>query len=59
MNHIHSCPSEVQDMMRREYYYLQDFYQYYQNKLYRSNTEEYGFDFSDMFYYAIKYMERQ
>lgn len=53
---IMSSPSESRDTMERQFYYFKDFYIYYQDKLF-NNVEEYGFDFSDMFYYAIKYME--
>ncbi len=53
---ILGSPSETKDIMERQYYYFKDFYIYYQTKLY-NNEKEYGFDFSDMFYYAIKYME--
>ena len=38
------------------FYYIFDFYKYYQQKLY--GASDYGFDFSDMIYYANKYIER-
>lgn len=37
-----------------QYKFINDFYIYYQSKLY--NSENYGFDFSDMIYYANKYI---
>ena len=39
----------------RQFYYLNDFYLYYQKKLYGSF--EYYFDFSDMIYYANLYID--
>jgi len=54
--YININPSEVQEEMIKQYEYFKEFYKYYQDKLY-GNSEEYGFDFSDMFYYATKYME--
>lgn len=41
---------------QRQFYYICDFYKYYQQKLY--GACDYGFDFSDMIYYANKYIER-
>jgi len=43
------------DIKKRQFYYINDFYLYYQEKLYGGNT--YKFDFSDMIYYANTYME--
>lgn len=42
--------------VQRQFYYIYDFYIYYQKSLYGSIN--YGFDFSDMIYYANKYIER-
>lgn len=42
--------------VERQFYYIFDFYKYYQQKLY--GASDYGFDFSDMIYYANKYIER-
>lgn len=39
-----------------QYKYIVDFYNYYQEKLY--DSEMYGFDFSDMIYYANKYIDK-
>ncbi len=41
-------------MSEIQYKFINDFYIYYQSKLY--NSENYGFDFSDMIYYANKYI---
>lgn len=40
----------------RQFYYIKEFYLYYQSQLF--GVEDYGFDYSDMIYYANKYMER-
>ena len=37
-----------------QFKYINDFYKYYQNSIF--GTNEYGFDFSDMIYYANKYI---
>lgn len=37
-------------------YYIDDFYMFYQEYLYRK--EDYGFDFNDMIYYANKYINK-
>lgn len=55
-NYIDKFQKEISNTMIRQYYYFRDFYIYYQKKLYL-NTEEYGFDYSDMLYYANKYIE--
>lgn len=55
--YINNSKPEVQNMMERQYFYIQEFYEFYQKRLF-SNTEEYGFDFSDMIYYANKYIKR-
>ena len=39
----------------KQFYYINDFYKYYQKQLY--GAEKYGFDYSDMLYYANKYIE--
>lgn len=43
-------------LVKKQFEYIYDFYIYYQKKLY--GAEDYGFDFSDMIYYANKYFER-
>lgn len=40
----------------RQFYYIKEFYLYYQSRLF--SAENYGFDYSDMIYYANKYIER-
>ncbi len=55
-DYIDTNPSEAKETMEKQFSYFQEFFVYYQKKLFE-NTESYGFDFSDMFYYAIKYME--
>ncbi len=39
----------------RQFKYINDFYLFYQDKLY--GAENYQFDYSDLLYYAIKYIE--
>ena len=45
---------EETEMCQKQYTYINDFYLYYQKKLYGS--ENYGFDFSDMIYYSNLYI---
>lgn len=52
----HPLRNQLAKMLKRQLDYIEEFYFYYQNKLYL-NTEEYGFDFSDMIYYANLYLE--
>lgn len=40
----------------RQFKYIDEFYHYYQEKLF--SVENYGFDFSDMLYYANLYIEK-
>lgn len=47
---------EERQIVKKQFEYIYDFYIYYQKKLY--GAEDYGFDFSDMIYYANKYIER-
>ena len=47
---------EEKKAIKRQFEYIYDFYIYYQKKLY--GAVDYGFDFSDMIYYANKYIER-
>jgi len=47
--------NENNEIKKRQFYYINDFYLYYQEKLYGGNV--YKFDFSDMIYYANLYME--
>ena len=55
-SYIESSSEGLRPTMIR-FYYINEFYHFYQNKLFR-NTENYGFDYSDMIYYANKYMEK-
>lgn len=54
-NYLSSLPNSEQCLATRQFFYTNDFYLYYQNKLFA--TSDYGFDFSDMIYYANKYIE--
>ena len=40
---------------KRQFFYINDFYHYYQKKLF--GGIDYGFDYSDMIYYANKYID--
>lgn len=54
--YISSLAKEEKDMALLQFKYINDFYKYYQIKLYGS--ENYGFDFSDMIYYANLYINK-
>lgn len=56
-NYIAKSPEELKGTMARQYFYVQEFFNFYQKQLFL-NTESYGFDFSDMIYYANKYIGR-
>lgn len=53
-DYINTLPEEEKQIAKIQYTFINDFYIYYQTKLYGS--ENYGFDFSDMIYYANKYI---
>ena len=53
--YLNTLPVAKQNQAKKQYEYINDFYLYYQKKLY--NASDYGFDFSDMIYYANKYIE--
>ena len=53
-NYLSNVNTEEKREMVRQFYYINDFYHYYQNKLFGSN--EYGFEYSDLIYYANKYI---
>lgn len=53
--YINTLSHNEKEMSIKQYNYINDFYLYYQDKLYGS--ELYGFDFSDMLYYANLYMD--
>ncbi len=55
-SYISSLPIEEKKMATLQFSYINDFYNYYQAKLYGS--ENYGFDFSDMIYYANRYINQ-
>lgn len=54
--YISSLSKEEKEMAVLQFKYINDFYNYYQTKLYGS--ENYGFDFSDMIYYANRYINK-
>ncbi len=54
-NYLENLSTTEKEQAIRQFYYINDFYLYYQNKLF--GTVDYGFDFSDMIYYANKYIE--
>lgn len=56
-NYIISSSNNLQHTMKRQFYYINEFYHYYQEKLFK-DTEKYGFDYSDMIYYANQYIEK-
>lgn len=55
-SYIGPLPTEEKNMAMIQFKYINGFYNYYQTKLYGS--ENYGFDFSDMIYYANLYINR-
>ena len=55
-DYISKIPREEQEMATKQFKYIDEFYKYYQTKLYGS--ENYGFDFSDMIYYANRYINK-
>lgn len=52
--YITTLSKEEQNQAQRQFYYIMEFYKYYQKNLYGSN--DYGFDFSDLIFYANKYI---
>ena len=53
-SYLKKLSPEERNTSIKQYEYITDFYKYYQTKLFGS--ENYGFDFSDMIYYANKYI---
>lgn len=53
-SYIEKLTSE-KEQAKKQYYYINDFYVYYQRQLY--GAEIYKFDYSDLLYYANKYIE--
>lgn len=54
-DYLNKLEGEDKVLAERQFFYINDFYLYYQEKLFKSG--DYGFDFSDMIYYANKYIE--
>ena len=54
--YISSLSDDEKKMATTQFKYINDFYRYYQNRLYGS--ENYGFDFADMIFYANLYINR-
>lgn len=52
--YINNLPQEEQKVAERQIYYILEFYKYYQKNLY--GNSDYGFDFSDLIFYANKYI---
>lgn len=48
--------SSDKEIMIKQFEIIDEFYHYYQEKLFK-DTEKYGFDYSDMIYYANKYIK--
>lgn len=55
-DYIERFDPEMQDTLKKQFLYFKAFLVYYQKTLLH-NTENYGFDFSDMIYYANKYLD--
>lgn len=53
-DYIKKQPLNEKEKAEDQFKYIKDFYEYYEQKLH--DIEEYGFDFSDMIYYANKYL---
>ncbi len=51
-----SLGNEEKGEMYKQFHYIDEFYHYYQDKLFASS--EYGFEYSDLIYYANKYADR-
>lgn len=54
--YIDTLSDEEKRIARIQFKYINDFYLYYQKQLFQA--EEYGFDFSDMIYYANLYIDK-
>lgn len=55
-NYLTNTYGDEKYLKLRQFYYIDDFYIFYQEYLYRK--EDYGFDFNDMIYYANKYINK-
>jgi len=56
MKYLDNIECLEKKVAERQLYYIEEFYLYYQSRLFGS--ENYGFDYSDMIYYANKYIEK-
>lgn len=54
LKHLNNLNGYEREEAARQFYYIDKFYKFYQNKLYGS--EEYRFDYSDLLYYSNKYI---
>jgi len=54
-NYISKLDDETKEIASIQYKYINDFYKYYQRQLFGGKS--YGFDFSDMIYYANQYVD--
>ena len=52
--YINNLPEAEKEEAKKQIYYINEFYRYYQQNLY--GVEDYGFDFSDLIFYANKYI---
>lgn len=55
-DYIRMLPPTEKIEAKKQFYYINEFYLYYQDKLY--GASDYGFDFSDLIFYANKYVSR-
>lgn len=56
--YIVNLTKEEQDIVRKQFTYINEFYHYYQQQLFNNKeTTDYGFDYSDMIYYASLYLD--
>lgn len=56
LTYLNKLNGEEKELANLQFKYINDFYSYYQKKLY--GAEIYSFDFSDMIYYANRYLYR-
>lgn len=54
ISYLQKLSEKEKEICSKQYEYIINFYKYYQSELFGS--EKYGFDFSDMIYYANKYI---
>ena len=53
--YINTLNDEEKEKAIRQFYYINEFYKFYQKRLY--GIEEYCFDYADLLYYASKYID--